>query len=140
MNDAILKAVYYSNNNNNNKIKTVITYDGTEQDFISTIQEHLINNIEIRKLFGTNDNISYKILDSVSKLYKKLLVNNIDKLYIITREGDIINISKEGDIINIKVDKPNKDKLNKDKLNKHKPNKYMIGIIGIDAVLAESHW
>ena len=113
MEKAVLQAVYYTDIPIITSNKIILHYT-VEKDF-KTILDQAYKNVEIRKLLGNTSNISYQILEAISKMFKKLLVSMLNSLCVITREGTIISILGSNNTKNNKI----------------------IGIIKIDAVLAE---
>ena len=113
MEKAVLDAIYYSDIPIPTITKTLLHYT-CEKDF-ETILDQSHENVEIRKLLGNTNNISYKILHAISKMFKKLLIPMLNSLCIITREGNVIYIMG-----------PENSNITT-----------MNGIIKIDAVLAE---
>lgn len=112
MDQALLKAIYYSNTTTG---RIVSTYEYSNKNDFNRIIKNLRNDINIRNIFGTSDSICYKICDFISSSYDNLLLDKIDSLLVITRRDNAIKfIRSEG--------------------NNEDTN---FGIIKIDSVLAE---
>jgi hypothetical protein len=86
---------------------------------------NLKSNIQIRNLFGNQDNICYEICDCIAKCYNDLLIDQLESVFIVTRHDNAIKLSR-------KASGSVEDKNIQDKRN----NNSSI-IIKIDGVLAE---
>jgi len=120
MEQALSRAIYYSHGNDDSYLKynivAEILYDTREK--LDHILKTLDSNIQVKNIFGNQDNICYEIGKSISKYYHRLLINQLDAILIVTRYDQAIKISR------------NESK---------KETKYdlYIGIIKIDSVIAE---
>lgn len=116
MKTALGNAIYYIHGNDNIYLKYHLISDHIFQDpeEFNSIMMNLNSDIQVRNIFGNQDNICYDIFRNIGKYYHDLLIGNLDSLLIISRKDNAIKISR--------------------KLNSKKSN---IGIVKIDSVLAE---
>jgi hypothetical protein len=120
MEQALSRAIYYLHGKDdsylNYNIITEIIYES--KDKLEHILKFLDSNIQVRNVFGDQENICYEISRSISKYYDRLLINQLDSILIITRYDQAVKLSKQRDNKEFRYD-----------LN--------IGIIKIDSVIAE---
>jgi len=109
MDQAVIKAIYYTNALSGNVISE---YQYSNKDTFCELVRGFRNDINIRNIFGSTDNICYQICDVISQSYDQLLLDNIDCLLIITRKDSTILLTKNRSI-------------------------QKVGVIKIDSVLAE---
>ena len=145
MDKALENAIYYINFSDNNRYKIIDTlyYDGTETCFKKIIGSFR-ENINIKNFFKRFEHIFYKICDGIANNYKRLLIKNIDRLIIITREDHVIvinsdnsNNSDNNNIDDDHYDNNNDNNNDYDNNNKYPSEHIRVGIIKIDAVIAE---
>lgn len=91
MDKAINKAIYYTDILTGNVISE---YQYSDRGKFSEIIKNFRNDINIRSIFGSVDNLFYHICDAILKCYDDLLLDNIDCLLIITRKDNTIRLSR----------------------------------------------
>lgn len=114
MDQAVIKAIYYTNVLSGNVISE---YQYSNKDTFYELIKGFRNDINIRNIFGSVDNVCYQICDTISQSYDQLLLDNIDCLLIITRKDNAILLSRSS---NPKTSNPKR-----------------VAVIKIDSVLAE---
>ena len=113
MDNALEKAIYYPTSEPEYKIIVTLEHDGTETNFKELISSFQ-SDINIKNMFGPYNNISYKIFNCIGNSFKKLLIDQLDVLHIVTRQDSSIKIVRKSENQNNKI-----------------------GIIKIDGVLSE---
>lgn len=89
MNKALNQAIYYTDIIHGNIISEYSF--SNKKDFIEIIK-NLRNDINVRNIFGSSDNIFYQILENVSQSYDQLLLDKLDVLLIVTRKDNVIKL------------------------------------------------
>lgn len=124
---ALERSIYYVKDDNLDyryNIVSECSYHGAKMDF-KEVTDGFRKDINIRTVFGNDDNICYEIFDAISRDYDKLLIKELNSLLIVSRKGSAIRITKTP---------PPGNQLS----GRCKPRKSNnVGIIQIDSVLAE---
>jgi hypothetical protein len=112
MKKAIEKAIYYSDTEN---LTALIEFDYSNEKSFQDILKNLYSNIEV---VATFQKAHFSIFENISQMYTTILAHKATAIYIINRQGIAIKLSRTPESADAKP---------------------RIGIIKLDAVLAESN-
>ena len=113
MKKAIENAIYYSDTEN---LTALIEFEYSTEKSFQDVLKNLYSNIEVVATFHKDH---FSIFDNISRMYTNILAHKATAIYIINRQGLAIKLSRKPD-------------------NNSQETKPRIGIIKLDAVLAEA--